>query len=86
LLACSRSTQNRILAQPIREVGLTYDSIDLSYISFYDKPLVSGASLYFTTQLVGVPKNGGPPIPLPFIFTWTDNFNGTTGGINLLSY
>ena len=24
MLACSRSTQNRILAQPIREVGLTF--------------------------------------------------------------
>jgi hypothetical protein len=26
LLACSRSTQNRILAQPIREVGLMIES------------------------------------------------------------
>jgi hypothetical protein len=66
-------------------------------VKFYDKPATAGALVYFTTQLVGVPKGNGPPIPLPDVFTWTDNFNQSggpcilgfvcgTGGITLLTY
>jgi hypothetical protein len=34
LLACSRSTQNRILAQPIREVGLVLVAQVKTYVAF----------------------------------------------------
>jgi hypothetical protein len=41
----------------------------------------AGSFLGFTTQLVGILPDGSA-YPLPDFWTWTDTFNGTSGGIS----
>ena len=43
-----------------------------------------GTKLQFTTQLVGIDLETNLPIKL-FEWTWTDSFNGTSGGVTKLS-
>ncbi len=62
---------------------------DTNNLSFYDSPaeptLPLGDSLGFKTQLVGILPNSTAAaplyIPLSEEWTWTDTFNGTSGGI-----
>jgi hypothetical protein len=71
---------------------INYETVNT--LSFVDNPggggLPSGSFLGFITQLVGIcnatpspfcSSPGGPSVPL-FQWSWTDTFNGTSGGIS----
>jgi hypothetical protein len=51
--------------------------------------MTASGELSFLTELVGIPEDGGLPVPLAS-FEWTDTFNGDakvagTGGITLIT-
>jgi hypothetical protein len=68
-----------------RQFCLT-DLVEGGTLNFYDAPadplLPSGTAISFFTELAGITASG--PVFFPEdIFTWTDSFNGTSGGISV---